>query len=229
LDKISPNDREKVRQVVNGTTMYRRLPVQVINCDPQLYQFLIENPEVIVSIWDVMGVSDVSMTRTGEKSFRATDGEGTLAQLETLYSAHDRHLVYAEGSYDGPLFHRPVTAKCVMLLRSAHLRETDGRYFVTAALDTFVKVDRYGPEVLAKTFQPWVGKVADHNFTETMSFVAKLSQTAERKPDGIERLTQKLTGVHPDVRAKFLEISARMASDFYQEQMRQKTPVAGGQ
>jgi hypothetical protein len=215
LDKLSERDRQRVRDVVGRATLYRRLPTRVIQCDPQLYHLLLKKPELIVNIWDVMGVSNIELERTGKNTYQASDGQGTLAHIETLYESYERHVIYAEGSYQGSLFRRPLKAKCVMLLRSAHFRESDGKFTVKATLDTFIKVDRIGPEVLAKTFQPFVGKVADYNFTETMAFVSKLSRAAETRPRGIERLAQKLDKVDPQTRRDLIDVSQRMAADAY--------------
>src|SRR5688500_14635352 len=43
--------RNKVRQVLSQVSIYRRLPVQVTRCDPKLYLFLIEHPDVTVKLW----------------------------------------------------------------------------------------------------------------------------------------------------------------------------------
>ena len=220
MDKLSQRDRQRVRDVVNRATLYRRLPTRMIHCDPQLYHLLLKKPELIVNIWEVMGVSNISLERTGQNTYQASDGQGTLAHVETLYESFDRHVIYAEGSYQGSLFRRPLKAKCVMLLRSAHFREADGKFYVKATLDTFVKVDRLGPEVLAKTFQPFVGKVADYNFTETMTFVSKLSRVAATRPGGIERLAQKLDKVDAQARRDLIDVSQRMAADAHNAKQR---------
>ncbi len=209
--ELSVAEQKAVRGVIDDTTIYRRMPTTVVDCDPRMFQFLTRHPEVIVKIWDVLGVSNVTLDRTGEKTFSASDGQGTLGNVKLLHDAYDRQLIYAEGSYNGPLFRRPVHGKTVMLLRSGHLRETDGRYYVTARLDAFIQIDRFGVELLAKTFQPLVGKSADFNFTETMGFVGSLSRTAELKPRGIELLAGELTNIEPEVRRRFVAVSKSVA------------------
>jgi hypothetical protein len=78
-------------------------------------------------------------------------------------------------------------------------------------MDAFIQLDRVGIELLAKTFQPLVGKTADHNFTETMGFVGRLSRAAERNPDGVDRLAPKLTRVTPEHRQMLVKIAHEMA------------------
>ena len=209
-EKIAPEMTEKIRSAMAHASIYRRLPVQVTDCDPDLYLFLVRHPEVVVNIWEVMKISNVALQRTSADTFRASDGAGTLCEVKFCYGDHDTHVFYAEGSYDGPLFNRPVMAKCVLVLKSGYLRETDGRYHVTSRMDTFIQIDHAGVELLAKTLQLLVHRSADYNFVETAGFLGTVSRTAEVNPGGMCRLAEKLTNVEPQVRDRFSELSVQV-------------------
>ena len=211
LEKLDPKLREKVTSVTSRPSIYRRLPIQVIDCDPSLYLFLIRNPEVVVNIWEVMGISKVELTRTGPDTFRATDGAGTTGVVKYCYSDHDTHLVYAEGSYEGPMFSKPLRARCVLLLKSGYMQETNDRHYVTSRLDAFIHIEHVGVDLLAKTLHPLVTKSADYNFTETTAFLSSVSRTAELNSRGMLRLAGKLTRLEPDVRKQFGELTTEVA------------------
>src|SRR5690606_29213756 len=89
MDRIDPKFRQKVSATIKGTSLYRRLPVQVTPCDPQMYLFLVKHPEVVVSIWEVMNISNVALERTGTDTFRANDNAGTLCDVKCCYSDHE--------------------------------------------------------------------------------------------------------------------------------------------
>jgi hypothetical protein len=207
FDKLDAAEKEKIVSTLNSTSLYRRLPVQVTPCDPDLYLFLIRHPEVIVNIWEVMKISNVALERTGPDTFKATDGMGTLCDVKYCYSDHELQVIYAEGSYDGPLFNRPMRARCVLILKSGYSQETDGRYFVTSRMDTFIQIEHAGVELIAKTLQPLVHRSADFNFVETAAFVATVSRTTEANPKGMSRFAGRLTNIDPDVRQRFAELS----------------------
>jgi hypothetical protein len=212
LDKLDPSVRGKVATAIAETSLYRRLPIQVIDCDPDLYLFLIRHPEVIVNIWEVMKISNVALERTGADTFRASDGAGTLCDVKYCYSDHETQVIYAEGSYSGPLMTRPIRARCVLLLKSGYMQETNGRYFVTSRMDTFIQIEHVGLELLAKTLQPLLHRSADYNFVETAAFVGTVSRTAEMNAAGMYRLAGKLTNLQPDVRDRFAELSLEVGS-----------------
>ena len=213
LDQLDPEMREKISAIVSKPTIFRRLPIQVIDCDPNLYSFLLENPEVVVNIWEVMGISKVTLKRTGPDTFSASDGAGTLGNLTFCYSDHDTQVIYAEGSYEGPMFARPLKARCVLVLKSAYRRETNDRFYVTTRLDAFIHIENVGFDLLARSFQPLITKSADYNLAETAAFVSTVSRTAEANTRGMARLAGKLSHVEPEVRQQFATVSAQIARD----------------
>jgi len=223
FDRLDPAIKAKIQSTLTSTSLYRRLPVQVTPCDPDLYLFMVRHPEVVVNIWEVMKISNVAIQRTGPDSFRASDNAGTLCEVKFCYSDHETQVIYAEGSYSGPLFSKPLQAKCVLLLKSGYMQETDGRYFVTSRMDTFIQIENAGVELLAKTLQMLVHRSADYNFIETASFLSTVSRTAEENPGGMQRLAGKLTNLQPEVRQRFAELTLEVGE---RAQARETVPTS---
>ncbi len=213
LDKLDANTRATVSDIVKKAGIFRRMPVSVVDCDPDLYLFLVRNPEVVVNIWQVMKVTTVSAERVRPGVYKATDGAGTACNIQFVHSSNDTHVIVADGAYSGPLFLRPVKCRCVLVLKSGYVKEADGRQFVTSRMDTFIDLDSVGVELFAKTVQPLVGKAADHNFTETSAFFGTLSRASERNAPGITRLSTKLTKIDPKVRDEFVKQTLAVAAN----------------
>jgi hypothetical protein len=213
LAQLTPEQRENVAAVLGKTTIYRRLPPAVACCDPELYLFIVDHPEILANIWQLMEIEDVVLQPVSANRYVADDGDGTKGELEFLHRGPNLHLIYAEGRYDGPLFTQPITGKSVLLIRSSYVREPDGHYYVTTQMDAFVQLDNVGLDLLAKTFQPLVCRVADYNFLVTAQFVEALSRTAEVNQMGMQRLAANLKHLSPQVRDDFanlaLEVSQR--------------------
>jgi hypothetical protein len=201
-----------VSRVLENATVFRRLPVQVVDCEPELFHFMVRQPEVLVNIWQLMGLSNVSFDRTDDVHFRCSDGDGTTARGEFVWRNHDTLVVYAEGSYDGPLFPKTVRGDVVLVLKTASMRETNGRYYVTSRLDTFIHVDNVGVEIIAKMFQGWLGRTIDHNFSEAVSFLGTISHSAETNPDSMRRVAARFTHVDRDHRQQFVDLTDQVAA-----------------
>jgi hypothetical protein len=204
--------RSKIQEIVGQPTIYRRLPVEVIPCDPDLYLFLVRYPEVVVNMWQLMGVTKVVLQRTSDYAYDAQDGAGTISQVQLIYGTRDKHLFLAEGYYEGPLLPRRISGRCVLLLHSAYSRDQHQRDFVSNQLDVFLQLDNVGAEFVAKTLHPLMGRTVDSNFLETARFIGQLSHVAETNGPGVQRLATRLNAIEPGVRNRFVHV----ASNVYQ-------------
>jgi len=210
-DKLDDDARRKVDAVLSNVSLFRRLPTQVFRCDPELFYFMTTHPDVTVNLWQVLDLSNIDVTRTGKTTFRADDGVGTVSDLQYLYTSHDTQVVYAVGTYNGPLFRTPVRGGCLLLLKTGYIREPDGNHYVTARLDAFFRIDHLGLELVTKTFQSVVHSTADKNVRQAALFLRNLSLAAEYDPEHMRRLSTKLTKVRPELREAFANIAAEAA------------------
>jgi hypothetical protein len=211
LDKLDVQGRTKVRNVVSNVTMFRRLPVQVVDCDPDLYLFAVRHPDVIVNTWRALKISQLQLVETGTDKFQMKEVSGTTANLEILYKSHDTHILYADGFYEGAIFKQKVRGQAIFVLKTGYVRETDNRYYITSRLDSLLSVDPGAVELVTKTIQPIIGKIADNNFNQTVGFVSSLSRTIELNSLGVQRMALQLPDVRPEVRGQFASLADTIA------------------
>jgi hypothetical protein len=211
LDKLDAQGRAKVHAVLANITIFRRLPVRVVDCDPDLYLFVVRHPDVVIGIWNTLKISQLKLKQTGPEEFRLNEESGIAANLDYLYSSHEMHLIYAEGVYEGSTFGRQVRGSGLFCLKSGYIRETDGRYYITSRLDAFISVEPSAVEIVAKTLHPLLGFTADNNFTQTIAFVGSLSRTTEQNSRSIQRIATQLNGVQPDVREQFIKLAEKIS------------------
>ncbi len=210
LEKLASADRAKVSSVLSNVSVFRRLPTKVIDCDPDMYLFLVRHPDVVVNIWELLKVSRLQLWQTGDGRFLIAEPAGAAGSLRFVYRSHDTHVLYAEGVYEGPLLARPVKGRGVLVLKTGYVRETNNRYYVTSRLDCFLSIEPAGAELLTKTVSPFLGQTADSNFLLTAGFVAALSRTAEVNSRKVQALATRLTRVQPEVRSEFSELAGKL-------------------
>lgn len=212
FQRISRKASNQIHDVVDKPSFYRRMPMQQIECDPQMFTFLVRRPEVMVNIWDIMGITKVSTRRLNPFSFFANDGVGTTCRCDLVYSDQSLHIYYGDGAYSGSMAPRKVTGRCVCILRSGKGVDSAGRAIVSGTMDVFLKLDNFGADLLTRTLGPFVGKTADHNFVETAKFVSQISQICKRSPLSAQGLAMKLDKVDGDVRRRFSELAAQISA-----------------
>jgi hypothetical protein len=214
--ELDPEEQQIVRRVLRNVTIFRRMPTRVLACDPELHHFLVNQPDVLVNVWERLaaghlpaGVHLVHLEQQSPDLYRANDGHGTQGFVRYLHRTSDSLLIYADGVYEGPVFMHRVEGRCLLLLRSGYFRDLDGRAYVTCRLDAFIQLDQAGAQVVAKTFQPLVGKVADQSFVEGTAFLEALSRITVANPSGAQRLVNRLENLSPATRDRFTEVSLR--------------------
>ena len=207
LDKMTPEAQAKLWPVISNPSIYRRLPTEVITCDRDMYLTLIRNPEIIVSIWHLMDVTDLQLTRTAPFNFRCDDNAGTTSQVELMYGTADTHVFYADTVYQGALFARPVKGRVVLLLRSTYHVDEQGRPQVRNVMDAFIRIDHVTAKLVARTLSPLVVRTADHNFVESFRFVGRVHESSEENCPVMRELALRLKGVDAATQRRFADVA----------------------
>lgn len=219
--RLTKEATQRILSIANSPTIYRRLPTQAIDCDREMFLFLARNPEVMVGMWDLMGITKVKTKRTGPYQLDADDGSGTKCNIDLVYGDPNVHIYVTEGSYDGMLTARPLKGKGVVILKSTYAKGANDRTTVTGTIELFMQVESLGVDLLARTLSGMIGRSADYNFIETARFVGQISQASERNPPAMidvanrmpqitDQTRQQFIGVISDVGAKFV-IDGRVA------------------
>jgi hypothetical protein len=210
-DELTDESRARLSDIISRATIYRQLPTEAVKCDPEMYLHLVRNPDVVVNIWHLMDVTDMTMRRTGAFSFDSDDKAGTTSTIELVYGTPKLHIYAARTHYEGPMFARPVDAEVVLLLRSEYAAGADGRTEVTSTMDAFIRIDHVAAKLVARTLSSLIGRTADHNFGESMRFVARVSKTAEDNLQGMQELSDRLSELQPAARKQFSQVCGTVA------------------
>lgn len=205
LQRLTPEARQHIQNIVQSPTIYRRLPTQAIDCDRDMFLFLTRNPEVLVGMWDLMEVTKVATRRTGPFQLEAEDGSGTTCKVDLVYGDSTTHIFVADGSYDGRMVAKPIYGKGVFLLRSSYAKSASGSTTVAGTLDCFVQFESLGADLVARTLSGVIGRSADNNFVETARFVSQVSQASARNPTSMIDVAERIPQVSPGTRRQFVD------------------------
>jgi hypothetical protein len=211
LQRLTRPAQQRILSIANSPTLYRRLPSQAISCDRDMFLFLTRNPEVLVGIWDLMGITNVQMNRSGPYQFGAQDGSGTDCQVDLVYGDPHMHIYVADGSYDGKLVAKPIRGQGVFIVRSSYATASDGGTTITGTIDCFVQIESLGADLVARTLSGLIGRSADNNFIETARFIAQVSHASERNPAAMIDIAQRLPQVTESTRQQFVTVIATVA------------------
>jgi hypothetical protein len=206
LKDLAPQVRRRIAPLIGQDAIHRRLATEVLRCDPQLYQFLIDQPEVTVAIWRELGISKLELRRIAEDQYEVSDQKGLRGRIQFLYRSAQERLIWFEGVYRNPLTPRPLAATVLVLLRSASIRESDGHTYVAHRLDAFLKLDSDAAELFLRILEPFTASQAHRNFSQIGDFLTVMSALGARRPQWVHQLADRLEMVSAEQRNRLREV-----------------------
>ncbi len=209
--ELTTEQKSKIKPVIGGHSIFRRMPQQAVYTDPEVYQFLVRHPDVVVGFWEKLGVTQISLKELGDDRFLLKETGGTTAVAEVLYRSKDVCVVYAKGQYIGPFFAKSIDGESVLILRTRFLHDEDDEPYVISQLDSFVRIENSGADLIAKLLANVVGKIADSNFEQTIAFVGNVSEASTFNTNTVKRHCAEMKGVRKSVRSEFLDMVDRVA------------------
>ena len=211
LDQLSPQALWKIDTILDDYSLHRRLPTEVFRSDPDVYLFLINEPQVTVAVWRALGISELKLQAHPQNPdlFLGNDGKGIQGTCEFLYRSPELHVLVCEGSYRGPLVPKPIQASMLLVLRSAYFRDKAQEVYVTHQLHVFVKLDSNAAEAVAKLTDPISARMANHTFRQITEFLGAMSRWMEQQPEWAHQLADQLGDVSPAQRQQLRDLADR--------------------
>ena len=206
-DQLNPAAAQKIRKIVQKPSIYRRLPTATISVDHDYYLFLARHPEVIINIWELMGVTEMTADRVAPFKLDTNDGAGTMGEVELVYGTKNLQIFYGEGAYQGTMLPKKLRGKCVIMIQTKYHLDEQGLPATTSQLDIFMKLENVTLGLIAKTLSPLIGPTADHNFVETVNFIQRLNEITVKNGPGVQAMTHRLTNLTPEVAKQFVQLA----------------------
>ena len=211
--KLTTEARDKLQGVVKNSSVFHQSPIQKTPCDHNVYLHLIRYPELVVNMWELMGVSKLRMDRQQDYLIDIDDGYGTQSQLELVYGNKNLHIFYAEGAYKGSII--PTTGKGRVVLILETSKSMQGQQpVISHRLNLFIQFDKSANKLVVKTLQGIFLKMVDMNFAETTKFIGQIDDIIQDNPDGMKRLSGRLTRVQTPIRQQFNKLIERANAQY---------------
>ena len=211
---LTPAAQSKIRSVVSGSPLFHRMTQQTVYSDPEIHQFLLRHPDLVIGFWEQLGATQLSLREVRENNYVLRETGGTAAAVEVLYRTDSLCIVYAKGEYRGPLLAKAYQGDILLVLRTHYKRDEMGEPMIVCDLDTFIQINSLGADMLVKLFFAQLAKVADSNFEVTIAFVGQVSRAAARTPNTVKDAAEEITSVRQEVCADFCDVVDRVAMRF---------------
>ncbi len=196
--QLTKSGRRTSDQVLDGLSLFRRLPEIRFEVNPETYEYFLGHPDVVVSLWRAMGISSMRLQQVGPFQYEMDNNDGTKSEMFYLHRSKTTNVIYCRGEFKSPLLKKPIAGSGVLCLHSKFDKQKDGTVFVKHSADVFITFPNAAVETAAKMISPVSNYISDRNFQEISLFMHTISLAMARQPSWLQQMADRLQNVHPD-------------------------------
>lgn len=209
LDRLEDHHREQVEAIFSGPALFRRLPAIRIELDPRSYEYFRRQPEMVVAIWRVLGISQITLDRMAPNMYKAHNSDGSEGTMEILLRTEKLLIARGTGNWNSGLLPGRIRGEGLVVLRHRFERDEQGRAYVTHQAALFLSFPQQSVRNIARLISPLTNIVADRNFYDISVFLRMMHMAAVQQPGWIERIAIRLENISEADREAFLKTAAR--------------------
>lgn len=188
LDRLAPAYRDRVSQVLAKPTIYTRGAQESFEADPDLYHWLLNNPDRAVVAWKRLGAKCVDIQRRGPNQFGWSDTQGSEVVWTAIHVGPNVHVWFAEGQVKpGPLFPL-VPVQCVAIIRHGILKQNEDGATMQHQADVFAYSDSKTAALVTRMLGPSVPRLAKQGVGQLQMFFGALAWYCHEHPDRVDKL-----------------------------------------
>lgn len=205
--RMSPGARDRASRILANTSQYRRMPSLQYPVDPNMYQYLINHPDVAVSTWRAMGISKLQMTQKSRFEYVASAMDGSDGIADVLWRDANQCLFIVEGRYNSPVLPSSIQASALVWLQYRFVRNKAGEILVNQQVETFVHFHSAAIETIAKLASRITNSILDRNAFEVSLYARMMSQAGQKDPRWISEVAARLDGVPEERKTELVRVS----------------------
>jgi len=206
LDKIPPQHRDAVVEVIREHTMHRKGSADTFPCHSKVYLSLLNEPAITLALWQDLAASPVKLKQMDPNRYQGTDGAGATATWEYLVRSPRLHVLLSDLDYVSPRGNARLSGRILLVVHSGYYKEANGDPWISHEVEVFVKVDSKGWKALAKTVRPLLDKVLEDQVQEAGWFVSLMGRMVENYPTWACSVVVKQDQIDPLKRKSFQEV-----------------------
>jgi hypothetical protein len=206
LDKIAPESREGVAEVIRDHTFHRKGAPETFPCNPRVYLALLNEPALTLALWQDLSSSPVKLHQLGPNRYEGTDGNGASATWEFVHRSPKLHVLYCNLDYTSPRGAAHLEARIVLIVHTGFYREVNGEPWVQHDVEAYVKVDSKGWKAVARTIRPLIEKLLEDQVREAGWFVSLMGRLVAAYPTWACQVTSKQSEISTETRQRFRDV-----------------------
>jgi hypothetical protein len=183
VEELPPAVQAGVRRVLEHPTLSARGPAEAFNCQPPLYQWLVEHPDQAARLWRGLGAQCTFIEPEGEGRFSWRDPQAGEIHWQTVLVSRRQRIWYAEGRVK-PTPVLPATAvQAVVVLQYAEGTDGEGKPALRHQMDLVLHTDSRALALAARLLGASAPHAAQEYIAQMEMFFGGLAWYLSENPE----------------------------------------------
>jgi len=188
LDGLPEKVRDKVRSVVERPTLSVQGPVEVFNCAPETYMWLLDHPDQTVKLWRCLGAKCTDIQNRGNNRFGYRDELGSDVHWDTVVSSARQRIWYAEGQVKPAVLLPAAQIQAILVLDFVDGSDGKGRPAVKHQMHLILHTDSHAVALATRFLGASAPRVAEQYVAQIEMFFGALAWYLDQHPEQAKEL-----------------------------------------
>jgi len=175
LDDLAPELREKMRSLIDHPTLHTHGAMELFNCQPATYYWLLDNPHLTVQMWRCLGAKCTDIQRRSEGHFSWEDDQGSQVTWDAVVRTARHRVWFAEGKVKpGSLL--PMTAvRAMLVVNHAACSDSAGKPAMCHQMDLYIQADNRAVALVARILGASTPHMAEQYISQIEMFFGAMA------------------------------------------------------
>ena len=190
--------RSRVLEIVQNPMVFRRGPLEILPCKPELLKWLVDHPQAAAEFWQHLGleVSDVELIEDG---YLCREGTRALVKFHVVLDTPDMRVLYCVGELKHLLWPQPLRAELVVVQRYKVTRGPEGSRILLQQLEGFASAKGPTVKFAMKLGKQTAQRVVDQSMQEMSIYFAAICRLIELRPGWSIEAAPRIQEKHPHI------------------------------
>jgi hypothetical protein len=191
LDELTPDWRARISAVLDQPTLRTRGRVETFTCQPAVYDWLLDHPDLAVRLWRLIGAKCTDILPEGADRYVWKDG-GSNIHWDTILKRPGFRIWYAEGEVRPGALLPGATVKAVAVLRYTEGHLNDGRTTLQHQVELTLHTDSHAIALATRILGASAPRAGEQVAGQIEMFYAAMAWYLNQHPRHAELLFAQL-------------------------------------
>lgn len=176
------------RPIMENPSFQAKGPVEMLDCDPKIYHWLLDHPEKTTKMWQKLGAPVMEITSRGPGRYGWTDGQGSdVSWVCVVRNAH-RRVWYVEGVVKVARLLPKVSIKALMIIHIQELQNKAGESKIRQHSELKLYCGSRAMRLVARVAGASAPKMAETYMEQIQIFFGGMAEYLTADPKKIQKL-----------------------------------------